>query len=127
MIRWLRGMAIALGFLVALLAIGAVEASLRARGRAAIPVVIKDAPQATVSAFVQPDFLWIGEAWWLRVESDSPLSVDVDGQWQALVPAGTNSIYANHDVNNTTRFSSNRWHRTPRHITVRRHDGRSVP
>ena len=95
-----------------------VESYVRSLARKPIPVLLEGALHAKVSAYVQPDFLWAGEAWWIEVKSDAPVSIDLDGKWNAVVPPGTNTIYANHDVNNTTRFSSDRWWMTPSRITV---------
>jgi hypothetical protein len=94
------------------------ESYIRSLARKPIPVLFEGTLRAKVAAHVQPDFLWAGEAWWIEVKSDAPVSINLDGKWDAVIPAGTNTICSNHDVNNTTKFSSNRWWKTPSRITV---------
>lgn len=96
-----------------------VESYIRNLAREPIPVVISDNLAAEVEAHVQPDFLWAGKAWWIKITTRAPVQIDIDGEWKAIIPAGTNTIYSNHDVNNTTEFNTNRWCKTPSRITVR--------
>ncbi len=94
------------------------ESYIRSLARKPIPILLEGALGANVVAHVQPDFLWAGEAWWIEVKCETPVLIDLDGEWKALIPPGSNKIYSNHDVNNTTRFSSNRWWKTPSRVTV---------
>ncbi len=111
--------AIVLGVVLAFLVGLFVESHIRSLRRKPIPVVVEATVPARVKAYVQPDFLWAGEAWWIEVTADVPLVIDLDGKWNALLPSGTNTIYSNHDANNTTDFNSNRWWKTPSRITVK--------
>jgi len=73
-----------------------------------------------VAAHVRSDFFWIGKAWFVSINSEEPVSVDFDGRWKASVPTGKHTIYDNHDVNNTTEYSTTRWSEAPAAITVRK-------
>jgi len=95
-----------------------VEEYLRARQRTSIPVRLQGDVQAEVTAYVQPDFLWAGEAWWIRVAANKPVVVDLDARWHGNVPAGTDVIFANNDANNTENFSPASYWKTPTQITV---------
>ena len=39
---------------------------------------------------------------------------------EAAIAPGTNTVYSNHDENNTTKFGTNRWWKTPSTITVKK-------
>ncbi|MCD4652695.1 hypothetical protein K8T06_02035 [bacterium] len=108
-----------LGVIIVFVAGAFVESYMRTLARKPIPVTIESTVTAQIEAYVQPDFLWIGESWWIKITADIPILLDVDGEWNALLPAGTNTLYSNHDVNNTTEFSSKRWRRTPSTITLK--------
>jgi hypothetical protein len=43
----------------------------------------------------------------------------VDGRWNAVIPAGRRTVYANHDSSNAAQFSTNQLSGTPSVITVR--------
>jgi hypothetical protein len=94
------------------------ENYIRSLAREPIPVVISDNLTVKVEAHVQPDFLWAGKAWWIKITTRVPVRLDIDGEWEATIPPGTNTVYSNHDVNNTTEFNTNRWWKTPSRITV---------
>ena len=95
------------------------ECFIRSFARKPIPVVREGDVRAEVAAYVQPDFLWAGEAWCIEVSSDTAVVVDLDGKWSAVIPPGTNTIHSNHDVNNTAKLGSNLWWKTPSRITVK--------
>ena len=96
------------------------ESYIRSLARKTIPVVVTEDLSGTFEAYVEPDFLWCGEAWWITVRSKSPVQLDIDGKWKAIIPPGTNTVYSNHDINNTTEFGTNRWWKTPWTVTVRK-------
>ena len=98
------------------------ECYLRSLAREPIPVTIAPDARANAKAFVEPDFLWAGKAWWIDVEADVPIVLDIDGTWSAVVPPGSHSIYANHDHNNVREFSADSSWTTPKQILVREHN-----
>lgn len=99
------------------------EFGLRVNEQRPIPVELEDNLPAKVAASVIPDFLWKGEAWTIRVESEVDVVVEIGRQWKGYIPAGTNTIVCNHDYNNTLDFGSSRWvsqwNGTPELIKVR--------
>jgi len=117
--KGMKIVAILIGGLLLLAGGVLVESRVRSSARKSIPVVVEGDVRAEVRAYVQPDFLWSGEAWWIEFNSQAPLLLDLDGEWIAIIPPGTNTLYSNHDVNNTTEFNTNRWWKTPSRITVR--------
>lgn len=96
-----------------------VESGLRRFSREPIPVVVADGLPAKVAAYVQPDFLWAGEAWWINIETEVPVQLVIDEAWEAKIPSGRHTVHSNHDMNNTTKFSANRWWKTPARIAVK--------
>ena len=115
----IKAAAVIMGVL-ALFVVGAiVESHVRSLARAPIAVVAMDDVPAKVAAYAQPDFLWIGEAWWITIRSDVPVHLEVDGEWDAFVSSGTNTIFYSHDSNNTASFGTNRWWKAPSKITVK--------
>ncbi len=114
MVGWLLAL-----FLIFLLGVFA-EEYIRSLARKPIRVSIEESVHAKVSAHVQPDFMWIGKAWWIKIESEVPVAINLDGKWSAIIPPGTNTIFSNHDVNNTTKFGTNIWYKTPAEIIVKR-------
>lgn len=95
------------------------ETSLRSLQRTNVPVIVEDNVKARVSAHAQPDFLWMGTEWRLKIECDVPVSIDLDEEWTAQLPAGTTVIYSNHDSENTRMFGSTAYYKTPETIKVR--------
>lgn len=93
------------------------ESALRGTQRTAIPVTVPRGLQARISAFVRPDFLWVGDDWWINIESDTPLNLSIDGEWQAVIPSGSHTLSSNHDVNNTSDYGP-AWFATPQSISV---------
>ena len=96
-----------------------IENYVRVRQRKAIPVSFEGHEKAKVTAYVWPDFLWIGNAWYVDIECDHPVSIDFDGEWKASLPRGTTTIYSNHDSNNTAKFGAASWYATPKVIVVK--------
>jgi hypothetical protein len=94
------------------------ELMFRARSRVAIPVTTTGAPAAQVSAYAQPDFLWMGTMWWISIDTDVQVDVVLDGIWTAKVPAGSHRIYSNHDDDNTARYGPVTRSIVPKTITV---------
>jgi hypothetical protein len=71
------------------------EGGIRSLAVRPLPVLIAIDVKAEVSANVRPDFLWSGKAWIVSINSEGPVSIDFDGRWKAIVPAGKHRIYHN--------------------------------
>ncbi len=94
------------------------ELKIRSDLRTALPVNSTEAPTAEVAAWSQPDLFCMGTMWWISIETNVPINVVLDGVWTANVPAGSHTIYANHDDNNTQEYGPTfRW-TVPTTITV---------
>ena len=98
--RWTKGILLVLVFCGLFVAGVFVEMSLRAAKTESIPVDSMLAPDVTITASRMPDFLWIGTAWWINYESPVPFDLDIGSGSSFSVPAGTHTIYSNHDHSN---------------------------
>jgi len=96
-----------------------IEAEIRYRATRKIPVDCSSVKGVKVTASVQPDFLWAGNAWHIDIETDKTVELDIDNKWQAKIPAGQHKIFYSSDATNTNKFSSKPWFKTPSKITIR--------
>lgn len=80
------------------------ECGIRAIFREEIPVVRSSESDVVLSAYHQPDFLWMGTAWWISYETDLPFSIDLGDGNSVVLPAGKHSIFSNHDFSNTRDY-----------------------
>lgn len=97
-----------------------IEARYREASREPIPISLDGGPAMKVAAYVKPDFLGAGEAWWIEIDSEVPLKVGIDGEWEGAVPTGRHRIESNHDVNNTGEYGERVWHEVPTAISLER-------
>ena len=113
----MKQLAYFVGCVLAIIAACLGESALRETQRTAIPVTVPDGLPARVSAFVRPDFLWLGDDWSIDIQSDTPLNLSIEGKWQATIPRGSHKVYSNHDVNNTSDYGP-AWFATPQSIDI---------
>lgn len=113
---WLK-LAAAL-LLFGLLAIG--EEYLRVKTAKPIPVEIAPGLAADGRAQRWPDFLWMGQAWYIEVISMEPAELEIDGRFQVRLPVGRTWIHSHHDVSNTADFGLESLRGPPSKITIRR-------
>lgn len=103
--KWkLKFLACVVAVIVVIMAIMA-EAWLRQRHSE--PLALEGLPiaGAVVSGFHMPDFLWSGRAWWIEIETQEDLILELD-DWSGEIPAGTHTIFSNHDATNTGEYGS---------------------
>ena len=112
----MKTLALILGIFLLFGLIAWTEEYIRSLSREPISVVIADGLSAEVEAYVQPDFLWAGEAWWIEVRAEVPVLLGINDEWQAVIPPGTNTIFSNHDENNTAKFGTSAWWKVPTKI-----------
>lgn len=107
-------LAVCIGFLFA---VALADEGIRSIQRETMPVNGLPLPNIKVTAMRKPDFLWAGTAWWIDIETDTPLIIQLD-DWQGKVPAGRHKIFSNHDSTNTGEFGKARFWREPKEIKV---------
>ncbi len=73
---------------------------------------------ARVTGTWTPDFLWVGKAWTIEVQSDEDLELSLDGRVY-VIPQGSHELYSNHDNTNTGLFGSQDFWGYPEKIEVR--------
>ena len=105
--------------LVAVLLFGAFAEAF-VRSRCGGPMMIAGLPiaGAQVEGTWQPDFLWVGRAWRIHVQCESPLEVVLDGN-NYVVPVGSHVLYSHHDHTNTGQFGAKEFWGYPKRIDVR--------
>jgi hypothetical protein len=94
-----------------------VEAALRANQGGSLLIDGLPIEHARVTGKWQPDFLWVGKAWWIDIESEVPLRLRLD-EWQGEIPKGTHKIYSNHDGTNTGAFGDTAFSGFPKKVQI---------
>ncbi len=102
--RWTKGILVGFVFCGLFVAGVFVETSIRAAKTESIPVDSTLAPDVTITASRMPYFLWVGTAWWIDYDSPVPFDLDIGSGSMSQVPAGTHTIYSNHDHSNLDEY-----------------------
>ncbi len=71
-----------------------------------------------ISGTHKPDFLWLGRAWRIEMNTQQPLILTLD-HWQGEIPPGKHTIYANHDSTNTGQYNEKSFGGFPASVAVR--------
>ncbi len=90
-----------------------------ARSQFATPMKIDGLPvsNATVTGVWRPDFLWIGKAWRIDVQTDDDLELKLDGR-RYVVPKGSHTVYSNHDHTNTGQYGPQQFWGYPEKVEI---------
>lgn len=94
-------------FFVAVAFVAAIIADEFVRNRSGGSMKIDGLPigNANVTGAWKPDFLWMGKAWQIEVQSGVALELKLDGR-SYEIPSGLHTIYSNHDHTNTGQFGT---------------------
>jgi hypothetical protein len=114
-IRIVAGVAVALAIFVFAVF---VESSIRSHYSGPMSIDGLPVSNASVTGTWTPDFLWVGRAWRLVIQSDDDLELSLDGKVY-IIPKGSHEIYSNHDHTNTGQFGSHEFWGYPENIEVR--------
>ena len=52
----------------------------------------------------KPDFLWMGNAWWVKYSSKGAFHLDLGDGVEVLMPSGDHAIFSNHDNSNAREY-----------------------
>ncbi|MGL4229872.1 MAG: hypothetical protein ACRDAM_01045 [Casimicrobium sp.] len=90
------------------------------RNRFGGPMTIDGLPisNASVTGAWNPDFLWLGRAWSIKVQSDEALELKLDGRTY-VIPKGSHTVYSNHDHTNTGEFGAQAFWGYPNNVEIR--------
>jgi hypothetical protein len=80
------------------------EAAIRSTQRHPLSIKGPSIPGTTIHGSWGPDFLWMGKAWWIEVDTQTPLVLKLNHRWIGKIPIGKHNIYENHDNTNTEMF-----------------------
>jgi hypothetical protein len=72
----------------------------------------------SVTGTWKPDFLWMGKAWGIKIQSDEVLELKLDGR-AYVIPKGSHTIYSNHDHTNTGEFGNEAFWGYPKNVEIR--------
>ena len=95
-----------------------VEASIRSYYGGPMNVEGLPVNKASVKGSWVPDFLWVGKAWRLEIQTDEDLELSLDDNLYTI-PKGSHVIYSNHDHTNTGKFGDQEFHGYPKKVGVR--------
>ncbi len=84
------------------------------------PMKIDDLPISNVSVngTWKPDFLWMGKAWRIEIQSDEALELKLDDRTY-VIPKGSHAVYSNHDHTNTGEFGAEAFWGYPSRVEIR--------
>ena len=67
-----------------------------------------------------PDFLFLGTAWWLDINTDRPVILEINNLYQCSFPAGITRLHYNHDTTNISEYTDDLYNgNLPLNITLK--------
>lgn len=114
--KWKQILKIAAG-VAFFLAIAFAEELIRSTQRESMHVNGLPLPNVQITAMWQPDFLWAGKAWWIDIETNVPLVIQLD-TWRGEVPSGKHKVFGNHDYTNTGDYGKTQFWGKPKEVKV---------
>jgi hypothetical protein len=94
------------------------ESSIRSRYGGSMSIDGLPVNDACVNGTWIPDFLWVGKAWKLEIQSNEDLELNLDGKVYTI-PKGSHEIYSNHDHTNTGKFGKQEFWGYPDIVEIR--------
>lgn len=108
---------VAVGF-VLLLCAALGDARIRRMQVSELAIVGLPIEGAEVSGAHSPDFLWVGRAWWIEIDTTKPLLLTLD-DWCGRIPVGVHKVFSNHDHTNTGQYGDKDFWGFPKSVSVR--------
>jgi hypothetical protein len=95
-----------------------IEATVRNRFGGSMKINGAPISNVSVTGVWNPDFLWVGKAWSIKVQSDEALELRLDGR-RYVIPKGSHTVYSNHDHTNTGEFGNEAFWGYPESVEIR--------
>ena len=96
------------------------ESAIRVQQQQNLTFEIENSENLVVTGVSMPDFLFSGTAWWLDINTDRPVILEINNLYQCSFPAGTTRLHYNHDTTNISEYTDDLYNgNLPLNITLK--------
>ena len=96
------------------------ESAIRVQQQQNLTFEIDNSENLVVTGVSMPDFLFSGTAWWLDINTDRPVILEINNLYQCSFPAGTTRLHYNHDTTNISEYTDDLYNgNLPLNITLK--------
>ena len=96
------------------------ESAIRVLQQQNLTFEIDNSENLVVTGVSMPDFLFSGTAWWLDINTDRPVILEINNLYQCSFPAGITRLHYNHDTTNISEFTDDLYNgNLPLNITLK--------
>ena len=96
------------------------ESAIRVLQQQNLTFEIENSENLVVTGVSMPDFLFSGTAWWLDINTDRPVILEINNLYQCSFPAGITRLHYNHDTTNISEFTDDLYNgNLPLNITLK--------
>ena len=96
------------------------ESAIRVLQQQNLTFEIDNSENLVVTGVSMPDFLFSGTAWWLDINTDRPVILEINNLYQCSFPAGITRLHYNHDTTNISEYTDDLYNgNLPLNITLK--------
>ena len=96
------------------------ESAIRVLQQQNLTFEIENSENLVVTGVSMPDFLFSGTAWWLDINTDRPVILEINNLYQCSFPAGITRLHYNHDTTNISEYTDDPYNgNLPLNITLK--------
>ena len=96
------------------------ESAIRVLQQQNLTFEIDNSENLVVTGVSMPDFLFSGTAWWLDINTDRPVILEINNLYQCSFPAGITRLHYNHDTTNISEYTDDLYNgKLPLNITLK--------
>ena len=96
------------------------ESAIRVLQQQNLTFEIENSENLVVTGVSMPDFLFSGNAWWLDINTDRPVILEINNLYQCSFPAGITRLHYNHDTTNISEYKDDLYNgNLPLNITLK--------
>jgi hypothetical protein len=96
------------------------ESAIRVLQQQNLTFEIDNSENLVVTGVSMPDFLFSGTAWWLDINTDRPVILEINNLYQCSFPAGITRLHYNHDTTNVSEYTDDLYNgNLPLNITLK--------
>ena len=96
------------------------ESAIRVLQQQNLTFEIENSENLVVTGVSMPDFLFSGTAWWLDINTDRPVILEINNLYQCSFPAGITRLHYNHDTTNISEYTDDLYNgNLPLNITLK--------
>ena len=96
------------------------ESAIRVLQQQNLTFEIDNSENLVVTGVSMPDFLFSGNAWWLDINTDRPVILEINNLYQCSFPAGITRLHYNHDTTNISEYTDDLYNgNLPLNITLK--------